>query len=235
MKIPNFLKQFFFLISPYFILLNAAINFYYNIVALIKRILIFLLSLVFIIILFFSVATSLYADDVKKFKIEGISLGDSVLDHFPGRDVVNNINSKYNHSSDEYHVSDIFQHSSFKKFDKVSLVIQSDNEEILFPISGMSGLIYYEKNIEDCYREKENIVNELQSIFKDAKVEDPKVLVHPDDLSGKSFYEVNNFHFDWGFARVSCYDMADHINIPDALLIDIFYKEVDEWLKQQSA
>ena len=27
----------------------------------------------------------------------------------------------------------------------------------------------------------------------------------------------------------------DHINIPDALLIDIFYKEVDDWLKQQIA
>ena len=191
-------------------------------------------KILIILVLLFS--SPVFAENnIKKFKIEGMSLGDSVLDHFPGRDVVNNINSKYNRLSDEYHVSDIFQHSSFKKFDMVSLVIQSDSEEILFPISGMSGLIYYEKNIEDCYREKENIVNELQSIFKDAKVEDPKVLVHPDDLSGKSFYEVNNFHFDWGFARVSCYDMADHINIPDALLIDIFYKEVDEWLKQQSA
>ena len=37
--------------------------------ALIKRILVFLLSLVFII-LFFSVTTSLYANDIKKFKRE---------------------------------------------------------------------------------------------------------------------------------------------------------------------
>ena len=41
--------------------------------ALIKWILIFLLSLVFIII-FFSVTTSLYANDIKKFKIEEMSL-----------------------------------------------------------------------------------------------------------------------------------------------------------------
>ena len=192
----------------------------------------------FFIITFISIISSissLSADDIKKFKIEGISLGDSVLDHFAGRDVVNNINGKYNHSSDEYHVSDIFQHSSFKKFDMVSLVIKSDSEETLFPISGMSGIIYYKKNIEDCYREKDNIVNELQLIFKDAKVEDPTILTYSGDISGKSFYEVNNFHFDWGFARVSCYDIADHINLSDALLIDFFYKEVDVWLKQQIA
>ena len=58
--------------------------------ALIKRILIFFLSLVFIII-FFNVTTSLYANDIKKFKIKGMSLGDSVIDHFTGRDEVNHL------------------------------------------------------------------------------------------------------------------------------------------------
>ena len=124
-----------------------------------------------------------------------MSLGDSVIDHFPGRDVVNNINSKYNRLSDEYHVSDIFQHSSFKKFDMVSLFIQSDNEETLFPISGMSGLIYYENNIENCYVEKDKIVNELTTIFKEVRVEAPAVLAHPDDLTGQSHYEENKLYF----------------------------------------
>lgn len=191
-------------------------------------------KIVILLILIYSPLT-FANDNIKKFKIEGISLGDSAIDHFPGRDIVNNINHKYNRLNDEYHVSDIFQHSSFKKFDMVSLVIKSDSEETLFPISGMSGIIYYKKNIEDCYREKDNIVNELQLIFKDAKVEDPTILTYSGDISGKSFYEVNNFHFDWGFARVSCYDIADHINLSDALLIDFFYKEVDVWLKQQIA
>ena len=71
-----------------------------------------------------------------------MSLGDSVIDHFPGRDVVNNINSKYNHLSDEFHVSTLDQYKAFKKFDKIGLVIKSDSEEILFPIHGIFGLVY---------------------------------------------------------------------------------------------
>ena len=187
-----------------------------------------------ILIIFFLFFSSLtFADDLKKFKIEGMSLGDSVIDHFPGRDVVNNINSKYNRLSDEYHVSDIFQHSSFKKFDMVSLFIQSDNEETLFPISGMSGLIYYENNIENCYVEKDKIVEELTTIFKEVRVEGPAVLVHPNDLTGESHYEETKFYFDWGVARVACYDMAKHLTLSDALLIDFFYQEVDDWLQKQ--
>ncbi len=186
-----------------------------------------------LIIFFLFFSSSVFADDLKKFKIEGMSLGDSVIDHFPGRDVVNNINSKYNRLSDEYHVSDIFQHSSFKKFDMVSLFIQSDNEETLFPISGMSGLIYYENNIENCYVEKDKIVEELTTIFKEVRVEGPAVLVHPNDLTGESHYEETKFYFDWGVARVACYDMAKHLNLSDALLIDFFYQEVDDWLQKQ--
>ena len=84
--------------------------------ALIKRILIFLLSLVFIII-FFSVTTSLYANDIKKFKIEGMSLGDSVIDHFAGRNLINNVISLNDNRSDEFHISSFYQHENFKKFD----------------------------------------------------------------------------------------------------------------------
>ena len=182
-----------------------------------------------ILVLLFS--SSVFAENnIKKFKIEGMSLGDSVLDYFPGRDVVNNITSKYDHLSDEFHVSELYRHKNFKKYDEVHLVIKSESEEILFPIYGISGLIYYEKNIENCYAEKDKIVLELQTIFKDVKIEGPTIFTHPSDTTGKSKYEENKFHFDGGFARVTCYDMSDSMQIMDAMVIDIFYQEVDDWL-----
>ena len=196
-------------------------------------------KILIILVLLFS--SSVFAENnIKKFKIEGMSLGDSVLDHFPGRDVVNNITSKYDHLSDEFHVSTLYQYKTFKKFDEISLVIKSDSEEILFPIRGMSGLIYYDKNIENCYAEKDTLVKELGTIFKkdiETGVAEVKWshLVHPGDLTGKSHYEESKFYFDWGFARVTCYDMSVTTGITDALAIDIFFQEVDEWLSQKIA
>ena len=190
-----------------------------------------------LIIFFLFFSSSVFADDLKKFKIEGISLGDSVIDHFPGRDVVNNITSKYDHLSDEFHVSELYRHKNFKKYDEVHLVIKSDSEDILFPIYGISGLIYYEKDIENCYDEKDKLVKELGTIFKnDIETGVVKVkwshLKHPSDLSGQSDYEESKFYFDWGFARITCYDMAAHMGISDALTIDIFFQEVDDWLNK---
>ena len=184
--------------------------------------------LTFFVLLF---SSSVVADDIRDFQIEGMSLGDSVIDHFPGRDVVNNITSKYDHLSDEFHVSELYRHKNFKKYDEVHLVIKSDSEEILFPIYGISGFIYYEKNIENCYAEKDKIVLELQTIFKDVKIEGPTIFTHPSDTTGKSKYEENKFNFDGGFARVTCYDMSDSMQIMDAMAIDIFYQEVDDWLR----
>ena len=57
------------------------------------------------------------ADDIKKFKIKGMAIGDSVLDYFAGRDVVNNIISSNDNRSDEFHISSFYQHENFKKFD----------------------------------------------------------------------------------------------------------------------
>ena len=193
---------------------------------------------IFFILLILLPSTVFAKEEIKKFKIEGMSLKDSVLDHFPGRDVVNNITSIYDHLSDEFHVSEIHHHGcsylddcTFEKYDVVSVVIKSKSEEILFPIYGMSGLIYYEKNIEHCYVEKNKIVAELQTIYNVEKVKSSH-LSHPSDPTDQSHYEESKLYFDRGFARVTCYDMSDSMQITDALAVDIFYQEVDNWLNK---
>ena len=55
-------------------------------------------------------------EQIKEIKIEGISLGDSVIDHFPGRDIVNNISSDYDHLSDQFHASILEQYKTFTQF-----------------------------------------------------------------------------------------------------------------------
>ena len=44
------------------------------------------------------------ADDIKDFQIEGISLGDSLLDYFNEKDILNN-KLKYHYTSNKYYSS----------------------------------------------------------------------------------------------------------------------------------
>ena len=191
-------------------------------------------KIIFIIILIYSPLT-FAIEQIKEIKIEGISLGDSVIDHFPGRDIVNNISNDYDHLSDNFHASILEQYETFTKFDRVGLVIKSDSKDILFPVHGIFGLIYYEENIDECYTEKDKWVKKLGNKFK-KDIEKGLIKVgwssnkHPSDLSGRSHYEESKFFFDWGFINVTCFDMADHMGIVDVLAIDIFDNEVDQWL-----
>ena len=191
-------------------------------------------KILFIIILIYSPLT-LAIEQIKEIKIEGISLGDSVIDHFPGRDIVNNISSDYDHLSDHFHASILEQYTTFTQFDRVGLVIKSDSKDILFPVHGIFGLIYYEENIEECYAEKDKWVKKLGTKFK-KEIENGLIKVgwsskkHPSDLSGRSHYEESKFFFDWGFINITCFNMADHMGIVDVLAIDMFDKEVDQWL-----
>ena len=51
--------------------------------------------LLLIIILTFSFQSLTKADDIRDFEIEGMSIGDSLLDHFSEKNIIKELNSKY--------------------------------------------------------------------------------------------------------------------------------------------
>ena len=51
--------------------------------------------LLLILILTFSFQSLTKADDIRDFEIEGMSVGDSLLDHFSEKNIIKELNSKY--------------------------------------------------------------------------------------------------------------------------------------------
>ena len=106
--------------------------------------------LLLILILTFSFQTLSKADDISDFEIEGISIGDSVLDFF------NKIEIKEN-------TWDYFKNKEFtplqfdapefaRTYDAIDIQYKtSDNN---FKIMGLSGIIFYndKKKIKECYK-----------------------------------------------------------------------------------
>ena len=56
----------------------------------------------YLLLIFFSFSVPTYADDVRDFEIEGISIGDSLLDHFSKNEIKNFIITTYHKNTDEY-------------------------------------------------------------------------------------------------------------------------------------
>ena len=193
-------------------------------------------KLLFIIILFFSPFT-LANVDLKKFSIEGISIGDSVADYFPGREITKNI-VKQAGLTDEFYVAHFNKHESFSQFDQIYFIINPSTEDILFPIEGMSAFIDFKQDIEKCFEKKDSFVKQIVNIYKqeiNEKLIDINTAIkpHPSDLTGKSTYEQTDIKFPNGYIRIACYDMQAHSRTNDALILDFFTEDVDSWLHNE--
>ena len=194
-------------------------------------------KILFIIILFISPLTSAEVS-LKKFSIEGISIGDSVANYFPGREITKNI-VKQAGLTDEFYVAHFNKHKSFSKFDQIYFVINPSTENVLFPIEGMSAFIDFKQDIEKCFKEKDSFFEQIINIYKQEINEklifiNTAIKTHPSDLTGKSTYEQTDIKFPNGFIRIACYDMQAHSGTNDALILDFFTEDVDRWLQNES-
>lgn len=193
-------------------------------------------KILFIIILFTSPNT-LAEVSLKKFRIEGISIGDSVSDYFPGREITKNIVKQPN-LTDEFYVAHFNEHKSFNKFDQIYFVINPSTKKVLFPIEGISAFIDFKQNIDECFIQKDIFFDQIIKSYKkeiNLKLIDINTSIksHPSDITGKSTYEQTDIKFPNGYIRIACYDMQEHMKTNDALIIDFFTSEVDRWLQNE--
>ena len=125
---------------------------------------------ILIIIFFIFIHTLSNADDIKDFEIEGISLGDSLLDYFNKEKIES---EKYHKSSLMYKNNEYVQiGASYKKsyqlninsktYDDLSIVLKTNDET--YRIYSLGGRIFC-KNINICKTQKESIEEDLKKLF----------------------------------------------------------------------
>ena len=183
----------------------------------------------YLFLLLFSFQTPSWADDIQDFQIEGMSVGDSLLDYLTEEEIKNK--EKYIYENNKF-IAILISESSFELYEDVQIVYESSNKKI----HNLEGMIYYEKNIKDCYNKKDEIVSELTEFFKNkVKIWRQNNRKYQGDKSGKSKFSAVNFDFDTGGSvRVICYDFEEKISIekgwPDTLTVSINSIEFDKYI-----
>ena len=136
----------------------------------------------YLFLILFSFSAPSFADDIRDFEIEGMSVGDSLLDYFSLNEINENTKTSYFKIKDVIAVN-FSEYSSFKTFDDVLFYLMKNDKKYI--IYGISGRIYYDENIDACYREQDEIDKELSKFFKNAKrVEKPETKGYRYDPSG---------------------------------------------------
>ena len=127
-----------------------------------------------VLVLIFAFHSWTKADDLKDFEIEGISIGDSVLDFFNKDE----IKKYWDYFKNKEFTPLQFDNPSFAKtYDAIDIqYITSDKN---FTIMGLSGIIYYtDKKIEKCYKKMDSITSEIRSLFPNVYESPKKTSVH---------------------------------------------------------
>lgn len=171
--------------------------------------------------------TSTFADDIKKFQIEKIRIGDSALDYFSEDQLENNELDWFNYSLKEYSHTLVPGKGIYDWF-QISYKSDDDN----FVIEGLAGILVKKKyNDGKCNKELDTATLDISELFKNTKqgkkklynvVYNPRKIFQKPDPSGKSIVTSISFDFkDEGKIILSCYNMDKATNQIDSPIKDI--------------
>ena len=134
------------------------------------------------IILSLCLTTPSQADDIKDFQIEGISLGDSLLEYYSEK-YIKNKTKDYGYSNKDFiPVSNIKK--NVKTYNVIGVYYKADTPEKI--IYALDGIMWFKNSISKCEKEKQKTIDEIAVMFPNAEKKDVGIIIHKEDKSGKS-------------------------------------------------
>ena len=188
-----------------------------------------------ILTLILTFQTPSQADDIRDFQIEGMSIGDSLLDYLSEKE----IKKKMRSNTSTWYKNKIFisiriKLEAFKIYDDVGVVFKPNDNNYI--IHALEGSLYYDREINECYKMQKIISSDLEKLFANKVTIDRFDREYSGDKSGESKVRYVDFLFNDGSAsRVICYDMSEKFhanNDEDTLYTVVNSKEFMTWLNK---
>jgi len=189
-------------------------------------------KLLVIVVLGLFLITPSQADDIRDFQIEGMSIGDSLLDYF-SEEEINNFD-KVLYPNKKFYGLDTSS-SSYKIFEQVQFSLKNND----YKIYGISGGILYSNNIKKCLEKKKSVLAELKNVFKNSETRSYK-RKHDADKSGKSEQHTTEISLGNknGLVVVECYDWSEKMRVEnnwhDNLSVSIYSLEFENFLRNEA-
>ena len=168
--------------------------------------------LIFLVIQFQNIS---WANDIQKFQIEGMSIGDSALDYFSEYKLEDNEQGWHNYSYKKYSTSLMPGKGIYDWF----LVSYDNNDENFKIVALVGGLAKNNYKKKECNNKLDAVALNMSKLFKNTKQENKKKYKLTADASrkypftGKSHVTSKSFNFpDGGEIILACYNMDKEAN-----------------------
>ena len=174
-------------------------------------------------LILFSFSASSFADDIRDFEIEGVTIGDSLLDYMSEEEIKENVGFVY--EDKKFTVS--YYNKSSEVYDEVAIEYKSKDKT--YKIHGVQGVLYFENNIEGCYKKQDEVEKEISLMFDETKKKNWGILTNPSRAEGSTYkgitFDLNN----GARTTIECYHYSDAPQ-DDHLKIATSSKELSEYI-----
>ena len=122
----------------------------------------------YLLLFLFSFSAPSFAEDISEFQIEGISIGDSLLDHLSKKEIINEIvrnKPAYNYLTEDF--GEVYFYGNFNTYDRLSFFVKPKDKH--YTIYSIAGSISYDDKLEQCFAKQKEIEKEFSLTYKNAK------------------------------------------------------------------
>ena len=173
-----------------------------------------------VLILIFSLQSCAKADDISEFEIEGISIGDSLLDFYSETEIKKQLSKTNSTRKNTKFLRVYFNLTNPEIYSSLNIHFKNDNS---YEITSIGGIEYFSNDMDGCYKKQNNVVKDLEDSFPNAKSNKFDVSKHTSDPTGKStvrdiWFDLNNGQIyvsctNWGDDMTAKYTWTDNLGI----------------------
>ena len=195
-----------------------------------------------VLVLIFSLQSWTKADDIRDFEIEGMSIGDSLLDYFTKNEIQREMNSEfvYEYPGNKFIKIGVGSGKSFiltkelDQYEDLSIAIKKNDKR--YKIYSVQGRVFCMNDIQECFSKAKDIVLELKEFFGNTAKFSKWDRAHTADKSKESHVYANEFTFkNKSKVAVHVYDWSNKLkkekNWNDHISVAILSKEYSSFLQ----
>jgi len=189
-------------------------------------------KLFIIIIIFISFQSLSKADDITDFQIEGISIGDSLLDFYQE----NEINKNYYPKSQKFYYS-WFTINDSNQYSEIQVVLKDKDKKYI--VQSLRAGKMFPNKIDKCLIEKKALVREFkQMVGKSVQVNDYPKYKHSNSYPNSFIYSTQFEFKNNNLIRIFCMDWStkaeEDNGWKDNLSLEIQKKIYRNWLNNEA-
>lgn len=191
-----------------------------------------------VLILIFNFQSWVIADDITEFEIEGMSVGDSLLNYFSKEHIKKRISITKSHYDSDKYIRAYFILNNSKTYDVANIHFTNDSK---YKIASLSGAIMNDFTFENCSNKQIQIFEDLKELFANGVVEgDPKKkITFKRDDTKKSVYSTVKYKIEDGYIDVRCTIFSKEFqkkypNVGSSLQVIAHSEVFIDWLRNEA-